>query len=121
MSERNQITWTIRVVGAGVQWHMSWQQSKGICYLSANTKLADYSKAVRLASEGLAREFRDAVMETMRKRHGEAVELVVEQGGRKKTLDDETVAARIAQRNFAPNKRPYSITGTFMCDIPCQQ
>lgn len=65
MSDRNQITWTIRVVGAGVQWHMNWQQSKGICYLSANTKLADYSKAVRLASRSNKKESMKNALQTI--------------------------------------------------------
>lgn len=99
-------TWTIRVEGANSQRHMLYQQEKGICYLSAHTKLADYSKAVTLTSESLAREFREAVMEVMRRRHGDEVELIVEPGGRKKAPDDQVVAARIAQRVFAPNKMP---------------
>ncbi len=99
-------TWTIRVVGADLQWHTSWLQSKDCCYLTANTKLSDYSKAVTLTREDLAHEFCQALQGVMRKRHGDDVDLIVEPGGQKKTVDDDVVIARIAQRLFAPNKRP---------------
>ena len=99
-------TWTIRVVGGKSHWQMLYQHAKGICYLSAHTKLADFGKAVTLSNRQLAEDFRTAIQEVMRRRHGSNVELVVERGGGKKCVDDELVAARIAQRVFAPNCRP---------------
>lgn len=106
--ERNLQTWTIRVVNAAIQSHTHWLQSKDICYLSAHTKLADYNSAVTLSSETLAQAYCAAISEVMRRRHGDNVKLIVEPGGRKKTPDDQVVAMRIAQRNFAPNKSVFS-------------
>jgi hypothetical protein len=100
------MSWTIRVEGANIQWHTFALQAKDGCYLSANTKLVGYEKAVTLSTESLTRRFREAVLELMRKRHGDKVELVVELGGRKNGTDDVLVEARIAQDVFAPNKRP---------------
>lgn len=100
----NQHTWTIRVVNAAIQPHTSSLQSKDIGYLSAHTKLADYSSAVTLSSATLVHAYCTALIEVMRRRHGEKVELIVEPGGRKKSPDDPVVTMRIAQRNFAPNK-----------------
>lgn len=87
-------------MNAAIQPHTSWLQSKDICYLSAHTKLADYSSAVTLSSETLAHAYCTALIEVMRRRNGEKVE----PGGRKKSPDDPVVTMRIAQRNFAPNK-----------------
>jgi hypothetical protein len=99
--------WTICVEDAELQWHMFAIQSKGECFLSANTKLVSIDKAVQLSSEELARSFCEAVLPTLRRRHGEAVSAVVAifrtTGSR---IDDSLVQARIKERLFAPNKRP---------------
>ncbi|WP_143752300.1 hypothetical protein [Burkholderia sp. SRS-W-2-2016] len=100
------MSWTIRVEHADLQSHTFALQAKDGCFLSANTKLAGYDKAVTLTSEALAERFRAAILGVMKKRHGEDVELIVEPGGQRKSADDELVNARISQGVFAPNKRP---------------
>jgi hypothetical protein len=45
---------TIGVEDAELQWHIYAIQCKGDCFLSANTKLVGFNKAVQLSSEVLA-------------------------------------------------------------------
>lgn len=101
-------SWTIRIDHANLQGTTFALQSKGDCFLSANTKLVSVNKAVRLSSKGLARRFCTAVMTTLRGRHGDEVALTVAHVVEAKNhpLDDALVIARIDSRNFAPNKRP---------------
>lgn len=104
--------WTIRVESAEFQWHTFALQSKGDCFLSANTKLVGFDKAVQLSSEELARLFCDAVFPTLRRRHGEAVlALVTTCSTTDSRIDDLLVRARIEQGQFAPNKRPSNLPG----------
>ena len=99
--------WTIRVEDAELQWHIFAIQSKGDCFLSANTKLVGVNKAVRLSSEKLAKLFCEAVVPTLRRRHGEAVSVMVATCRTTDSrIDDSLVRARIQERLFAPNKRP---------------
>ena len=101
------IFWTIRIDDAELQWHTFAIQSKGYCFLSANTKLVGFDKAVQLSSEALARSFRIAVLPTLRRRHGESVKAIVATCQTTETnCDDELVEARIEAGLFAPNKRP---------------
>ena len=105
----NMPCWTIQVVGAELDWHTFALQVKDGCYLSGNTKLVGRDKAVALSSEKLAKDLCDAVLPTMRRRHGECVELRVEPGRSPRNgacFDDDLVSARIRDGNFAPNKRP---------------
>lgn len=105
--------WTIRVVGAELDWHTFALQARDGCFLSGNTKLVARDKAVALSSKELAQSLRDAVMPTMQRRHGEMVELIIEHGDlpRKDSgFDDELIRARIAEGNFAPNKRPAGLS-----------
>lgn len=82
-------------------------QVKEYCYLSANTRLVALDKAVALSSESLAQKYRDAVMNTMRQRHGDEVTLQIQSCTRDRmSFDDALVLARIEQNMFAPNKRP---------------
>lgn len=99
--------WTIRVEDAELQWHIFAIQSKGDCFLSANTKLTDFNKAVHLSTEDLARSFCEAVLPTLRRRHGEAVlaTIAVCQTTNCRN-DDILVRGRIEEGLFAPNKRP---------------
>jgi hypothetical protein len=103
--------WTIRIDDAALQWHTFALQTKDGCYISANTKLVASDKAVRVSTEALAGQFREAIMPTMRRRHGEDVCLTIEKWGtsKQKPLDDMMVQARIKQNNFAPNKRPLGV------------
>jgi len=103
--------WTIRIDDAALQWHTFALQTKDGCYISANTKLVASDKAVRVSSEKLASQFREAIMATMRRRHGDDVCLTIEQWGtsKQKEFDDDMVKARIEQNNFAPNKRPLGV------------
>lgn len=103
--------WTIRIDDAALQWHTFALQTKDGCYVSANTKLVASDKAVRISDENLATQFREAIMPTMRRRHGEDVFLTIEEWGtsKQKPLDDALVRARIEQNNFAPNKRPLGV------------
>lgn len=100
--------WTVRVEGAALQAHTFACQVKDGCFVSAHTKLAGWDKHVVLSTEALANDFRAAIFASMRKRHGDFVELTVEASDKRKngTTDDVIVLARIRERNFAPNKSP---------------
>ena len=108
LSKENMESWTIRIDAANLQGTTFALQSKGDCYLSANTKLVSVDKAVRLSTEGLARQFCTAVTPTMRSRHGDDVTLAVAHfvESKNRPLDDALVIARIDASNFIPNKRP---------------
>lgn len=101
-------SWTIRIEDANLQGSTFALQSKGDCYVSANTKLVGFNKALAVSSEELAQRFLDALMPTMRRRHGEDVTLSIAHcvQSKKRPLDDVLVIARIEQENFVPNKRP---------------
>lgn len=99
--------WTIRIEDAELQWHIFAIQSKGDCFLSANTKLVGIDKAVQLSSEELARSFCGAVLPTLRRRHGEAIIATVATCQTTESrVDDVLVRARIEEEMFAPNKKP---------------
>lgn len=100
--------WTIRIEDANLQGSTFALQSKGDCYLSANTKLVGFDKALAVSSEELAQRFLESVMPTMRRRHGTEVSLSVAhcEQSKKRPLDDVLVIARIEQANFVPNKPP---------------
>lgn len=101
------VFWTIRVEAAELQWHIFALQSKGDCFLSANTKLVGFNKAVQVSSEDLAISFCEAVLPTLRRRHGEAVMATVATCSTTELrLNDSLVQARILEGLFAPNKRP---------------
>lgn len=102
-------SWTISIEDARIQSPTFAIQSKEDCYVSANTKLVAINKAVSLSNEQLAERFRDAILDVMRKRHGDAVTLHIQwcsSSGNKRGFDDALVLARIQQNMFAPNKRP---------------
>ncbi len=71
-------------------------------------KLVGFDKALAVSSEELAQRFLDALMPTMRRRHGQDVTLSIAHcvHSKKRPLDDVLVMARIEQASFAPNKRP---------------
>lgn len=99
--------WTVRIEDAELQWHIFAIQSKGDCFLSANTKLVGFNKAVQLSSEELAKSFCEAVLPTLQRRHGEEVlATVVTCSTTDLRIDDALVRGRIEERQFAPNKRP---------------
>jgi hypothetical protein len=99
--------WTIRIDDAELQWHTFAIQSKGECYLSPNTKLVGFDKGVQLSNEQLAMAFRDAVLTTLRRRHGESVLVTVTTFHTNRAEpDDSLVLARIKERVFSPNKKP---------------
>jgi len=99
--------WTIVIDDTELQWHTFAIQSKGDCFLSANTKLVSVDKAVLLSNKKLAESFRDATLLTLRRRHGNAVRsTVVSCSTTKLQVDDPLVQARIDEALFAPNKRP---------------
>jgi hypothetical protein len=96
---------------AALQWHTFVLQSKGDCFLSANTKLVGVDKAVLLSNRDVAESFRDATLLTLRRRHGEAVRSTVASFHTTKVqVDDILVQARINEGVIAPNKRPASIS-----------
>jgi hypothetical protein len=96
---------------AELQWHTFALQSKGDCYLSANTKLVGVEKAVMLSSNEPARSFIDATLATLRRRHGNAVRATVACCRTTQVqVDDLMVQARIEEKLFAPNKRPTSLS-----------
>jgi hypothetical protein len=95
--------WTIRVEDAELQGHTFAIQSKGDCFLSANTKLVGFDKAVQLSSEALAVAFCEAVSPTLRRRHGEAASLMLATCQTRSTrVDDALVRARIEHGVFTP-------------------
>ena len=99
--------WTIVIDDAELQWHTFALQSKGDCFLSANTKLVGVDKAVLLSNKDLAESFRNATLLTLRRRHGDEVRSTVASCRTTKTqFDDLLVQARIREGVFAPNKRP---------------
>jgi len=51
--------WTVMIDDAKMQWHTFALESKGDCFLSANTKLVGVDKAVLLSNKDLAESFRD--------------------------------------------------------------
>ena len=100
---------------AELQWHTFALQSKGDCFLSANTKLVGVDKAVLLSNKDLAVSFRGATLVTLRRRHGDAVRATVARCDTTAVeVDDLLVQARIAECVFAPNKRPISISANGM-------
>jgi hypothetical protein len=103
--------WTIVIDNAELQWHMFALQSKGDCFLSANTKLVGVDKAVLLSNKELAQSFLDATLPTLCRRHGDAVRCTVASfhTSQAQVDDDLLVQARIKEGVFAPNKRPASI------------
>lgn len=102
--------WTIVIDDAELQWHTFALQSKGDCFLSANTKLVGVHKAVLLSSKSLAKSFRDATLPVLRRRHGDAVQATVTSCRTTQTqVDDLLVEARINEAQFAPNKRPVTL------------
>lgn len=99
--------WTVSVVNAQLQMPTFSLQSKGDCFLSANTKLVSLDKAVKLTNKDLAIIFRDAILPIMRRRHGELVQLKIGSLQINSGLDDDLlVIARIAANQFAPNQKP---------------
>ncbi len=105
--------WTISIEDAEPQWHLFALQSKGDCYLSANTKIVGFDKAVRLTSKELAIAFRESVLPTLRRRHGDAVLAMIHSlGTTKMRNDDELVTTRMRESVLAPNKRPVSLKGS---------
>ncbi|MFJ1472556.1 hypothetical protein QPK29_033055 [Massilia sp. YIM B02787] len=104
-------SWTVRVAEGNLQGHTFARQGKDDCYLSANTKLVAIDKAVRLSREGLAKRFCNAVIPTMRQRHGENVKLTVTHcvDSTERPVDDKLVVARIETRNFDPKARPAGV------------
>ena len=101
--------WTIVIDDAELQWHIFALQSKGDCFLSANTKLVGVEKAVLLSTKDLAESFRDALFPTLRRRHGGAVQATVTSfRTTQEQVDDMLVRGRIKESLFTPNKRPAS-------------
>lgn len=105
-------TWTIRVHGKIVT---SLDVGRLIvedgCFVSANTKLCDFSNSACLSSESLAKRYLEALLPILMKRYGDGIRLsVYDRGpqGRPK-FDDTLVTTRIDQGNFAPNRRPKMI------------
>lgn len=103
--------WTIRISDAAPQSHLYALQEKDDCFLSANTKLVAVDKAVQVTSEELAMSFREAVLPTLRRRHGDKVQaLIYTCQTSDNRIDDALVVARITEKMFAPNKRPASLS-----------
>lgn len=103
--------WTIRIDDAELQWHTFAIQSKGDCFLSANTKLVGFDKAVLVSTKCLAQAFCDAVLPTLRRRHGDAVlAMIATCRTTDVRIDDLLVQARIDEGQFAPNIRPLRLS-----------
>jgi hypothetical protein len=98
--------WTIRIDDAALQSPTFALQSKGDCFLSANTKLVGFDKAVQLTTAEIAVSFRNAVLSTLQRRHGDAVRATVMFcSGTSTNTDDVLVLGRITASLFTPNKK----------------
>jgi hypothetical protein len=102
----NKPGWTIRMLYGSIKFNTAWLQEKQICYVSPNTKAVGPPKNVFLSSQEIAEEFATAITPIMHKRHGDDLQLLVEpiEQSHKRNYDDAMVIARIAAKNFAPNK-----------------
>ena len=99
--------WTIRVTDANYQAHLFAIQSKDDCYISANTKIVGFGKAVMISTHELALSFCDSILPTLRRRHGDNVQISLATCRTTQTHhDDVLVRARIQEKQFAPNRRP---------------
>lgn len=102
-------TWTIRVHGKIVtNLDIGRLIVEDGCFVSANTKLCDFSNSACLSSESLAKRYLEALLPVLRKRYGDGIRLSVYDRGPqgRPEFDDTWVSARIDQGNFAPNRRP---------------
>lgn len=82
------------------------------CFVSANTKLCDFSNSACLSSESLAKRYLEALLPVLRKRYGDDIRLSVYDRGPqgRPDFDDLLVTARIDQGNLVPNRRPRMLT-----------
>lgn len=102
-------TWTIRVHGKIVtNLDVGRLIVEDGCFVSANTKLCDFSNSACLSSESLAKRYMEALLPVLRKRYGDGIYLSVYDRGPqgRPEFDDTLVTARIDQGNFTPNRRP---------------
>lgn len=74
------------------------------CFVSANTKLCDFSNSACLSSESLAKHYMEALLPVLRKRYGDGIRLSVYNRGPqgRPEFDNTLVTARIDQGNFPP-------------------
>lgn len=106
-------TWTIRVHGRIVtNLDVGRLIVEDGCFVSANTKLCDFSNSACLSSESLAERYLEVLLPVLRKRYGDAIRLSVYDRGPqgRPEFDDTLVTARIDQGNFAPNRKPRMLT-----------
>ena len=109
----------LQLISGDVPDQLAYQAHKGSVWLTANTKLADGGLAAHLRSEDLARRAAEALTPILKKRRGESasIRVVPATGGgggrsaeealeRRINRDSTLMEARLAQRVFAPNKRP---------------
>lgn len=109
--------WTIAVQDARLQMNMLYLQSKGECFLSANTKLSSIDKAVKLKNKELAIKYRDAIFPTIQRRHGGLVQLNIFSLQMDFGLyDDLLVISRITENQFSPNKKPATFLSAINLD-----
>lgn len=102
-------TWTIQVKGSvATSLNIGRLVVDDELYVSANTKLCDFSNSVCVSSKHLAQQFCDALSPILRKRYGDGCYLnVVNRGTQgRPAYDDALVVARITQKMFAPNRPP---------------
>ena len=102
-------TWTIRVHGKIVtNLDVGRLIVEDGCFVSANTKLCDFSNSACLSSESLAKRYMEALLPVLRKRYGDGIRLSAYDRGPqgRPEFDNTLVTARIDQGNFAPNRRP---------------
>jgi len=112
----------LQLIGGKAPDHMAYQVERHAVFLSANVKTADISKAALLATRAEADAAVAALTPTVQRRYGEGTSIEVVAGwsnsmtahavvALKSRIDADSslMAARIAQRIFAPNKRPAGI------------
>ena len=102
-------TWTIQVKGkVATSLNIGRLIVDDELYVSANTKLCDFSNSACVSSKQIAQQFCDALLPILRKRYGDLVCLTVVNRGTqgRPAYDDALVVARITQKMFAPNRPP---------------
>jgi hypothetical protein len=109
----------LQIIGGRLPSMLAYQIHKGQAFVSPHTKAVDIGQGACLRSLDLANRVAAALSPVVRKRYGDAarIEVVpVSTGGggasamarmsRRIAADSAMLDARIAQRVFAPNKRP---------------
>jgi hypothetical protein len=119
MAAEEQTYFMLQIVGGKLPPMLAYQIHKNHVFVSPHTKAVDMSQGAYLRSLDLANRAATALVTIVRKRYGDEarIEVVPVRGGgggssamdrlrRRIEEDSAMLDARVAQRIFAPNKRP---------------